>query len=79
MRYTFLLRFRDFWPLWNVLVRLYGFCCTIFVRDILMRFHACLTVVRSLDEITRFSAAEIIFRWCDVRTVESWMLKDAGD
>jgi hypothetical protein len=49
------------------------------IMSLRMRFHACLTVVRCLDEMTRFLAAEILFRWCDVRTVERWMLKDAGD
>ncbi len=83
-----------FEPLWDVLVRLYAFCCTIFVRDILMRVHAflgryelcvwdfvlfCLAVVRRLDEMSWFSAAEFSCWWCDVRTVESWMLKDAED
>jgi hypothetical protein len=24
-------------------------------------------------------ACEIFFRWCDARTVESWMLRDTGD
>jgi hypothetical protein len=81
-------------------MRLYGFCCTIFLRD-------CLAVVRCTHEICRvllrtfwwdflrrvhaFSDRYklcvwnfIIFGcrffsgWCDVRTVERWMLKDGG-
>ncbi len=32
-----------FWQLWDVRVRLYAFCCTVFVRDILMRCHAFLS------------------------------------
>jgi hypothetical protein len=45
------------------------------LRALRMRFHnACLAVMRFLDEITCFS-----FWWCDVRTVERWMLRNAGD
>jgi hypothetical protein len=45
-----------------------------------MIFHACLAVMRRfLDEISCFLAAEFSFRWCDVRTVDRWVLKDAGD
>jgi hypothetical protein len=35
--------------------------------------------MRYLDEIACFLAAEYSFWWCDVRAVERWMLKDAGD
>jgi hypothetical protein len=39
-----------------------------------MRFHAGLAIMRFLDGISCFLAAEFSFRWCDVRTVETWML-----
>ncbi len=79
--------------LWDVLVSFYAFGRTIFVRDILMRwhaffrpwrvwrlrFHASFALMRFLDEITCFLAADISFWWCDVRTVERWMLKNTGD
>jgi hypothetical protein len=66
-------------------VRLYAFCCTVFVREcpdemscfvgpirsLHMRFHACLAVMRLLDEITCFLA--------DIRKVERCVLKDAED
>ena len=55
-------------------------CCTIFVRDIVMRCHVfgdryelCVWYFHAL------LASELCFWWCDVRTVERWMLKDAGD
>ncbi len=54
-------------------------CCVGPLRALRMRFHACLTGVRSLDEIACFLAAEFCFWWFDVRTVESWMLKEVGD
>ena len=44
-----------------------------------MRFHAFLAVMRCLDEMSCFLAAAFMFWWCDVRTVERWMMKDAGD
>jgi hypothetical protein len=50
------------------------------LRALRMRYHnACLPVMRYLDEIACFLAAEYSFLWCDVRTVERWMLRDAGD
>ena len=50
------------------------------LRALRMRYHnACLPVMRYLDEIACFLAAEYSFLWCDVRTVERWMLSDAGD
>jgi hypothetical protein len=44
-----------------------------------MRLDTFLVVTRSLDVISCFLTAEISFWWCDVRAVERWMLKDAGD
>jgi hypothetical protein len=92
VRWDFLMRFHAFWPLWDVLVRFYALCCTFFIRDILMRFHALsgryelcvwdLVLVWPLcDFLMRFRAfgCRVFFWWCDVRTVERWMMKDAGD
>ncbi len=36
-------------------------------------------VMICLDEISCFLAADFSFWWCDVRTVDRWMLKDADD
>ncbi len=44
-----------------------------------MRVRACLAVVRCLDEMPCFLAAEYSYWWRDVRTVERWILKEAGD
>jgi hypothetical protein len=63
--HTFLMRFGAFWSLRDVvLVRFYAFCCTIFVRDILIRCDALLggyelflAVKRYLDEISCCLAA----------------------
>ncbi len=44
-----------------VLVSFYAFCSTIFARDILMRCDACLAVMRCLDEISCFLAADFSF------------------
>ncbi len=40
-----------------------------------MRLHACLAVMRCLDDISCFSAAEFSFWWLDVRMVERWIWK----
>ena len=50
-----------------------------FSDDISLRLHACLAVMRCLDEISCLLAAEFSFQWCDLKTVEMWMLKDAGE
>ncbi len=77
---------------YEVLVRFYALCCIIFVRDIVIRFLAFLDryelcvwdfmLVWSLrDVMMRFYASWLpifLFWWCDVRTVERHMLKDAG-
>ncbi len=52
----------SFWPLRDVPVRFYAFCCPILVRHILMIF---------LDEMACFLVAEFCFWWCDVRAVDS--------
>ena len=41
--------------------------------------HVFLALRRFLNEISLFLAAEFSFGWRDVRTVERWILKDAGD
>lgn len=89
-----LMRCHAFWPLWDVLVRFYALfvhnfrarypdemsCFFGSLRALRMRFHACWAVMLCLDEIPCFVvAAEYSFWWCDVRAVERYMLKDAGD
>jgi hypothetical protein len=69
--HNFLKRFHSFLPFWDVLLKFVAFCCILFWRDFLMRFHAFLAVMRFLDEISCFLAAEFSFWWCDVRTVEA--------
>ena len=54
-------------------------CCFGPLRALRMRLRACSTVKNILDEISCFLAAQFSFWWCDVRTLEVWMLKDAGD
>ena len=90
--HTFLMRFRAFWPLWDV-CRCVSFlrhrfrtrypdeisCLFGPLRVLRNRLHACLVVMRCLDEMSSFLAAEFSFWWCDARTVERWILKDAGD
>jgi hypothetical protein len=53
-----------------------------------MRLYASLALMRFIDEIPCFLAVEerwMLMRfldgttWCDVRTLERWMLKNAGD
>jgi hypothetical protein len=43
------------------------------VSALRMRLHACLAVMRCLDDISCFSAADFSFWWLDVRTVERWI------
>jgi hypothetical protein len=49
------------------------------LRALRVRFHALLAVIRLDNVISCFLAAEFSFWWCGVRTVERWMLKDAGN
>ncbi len=49
------------------------------LRALRVRVRACLATVRCLDEMACFLAAEFSCWWCDVRTVERCMMKDAGD
>jgi hypothetical protein len=82
-------RFLAFLPLRDVLLKFVAFCCILH----LMRYSdelfwaitnflyeiSFLFCRRFIDGITCFLAAEFSFWWCAVRTVERWMLKDAGE
>ncbi len=50
-----------------------------FLRAVRVRVRVCLVVVRCLDEMPCFLAAEFCCWWCDVRTMERCVLKEAGD
>ena len=60
------------------LVLFYAFLVHNF-RALRMGFDAVLAVMRCIDDMSFYMAAEFMFWWCGVRTVERWMLKDAGD
>jgi hypothetical protein len=70
------MRGHSFWQLCVVLIRCHAFCCTMFVRDIVMRclffwgpiralrmrcHNACLSIMRYRDEIACFLAVECYF------------------
>jgi hypothetical protein len=86
-----LMRFYAFWPLWDVLCRLYDVCCTIFAAQFLYEISWCefmlFWVVTSFAYLISclFGRCEMswwdfkLFSWCDRRTVERWILKDAGE
>jgi hypothetical protein len=80
-----------YWPMWNVIVRLCAFSCTVFVWDNLLKFRAlfrryelCVrdfilfsALMRFLDKISCFLVAELSTWWCDLKTVERWITKYA--